>query len=54
VPWNEEESDELVVAAVLGRSLLLDGDCANATEASKADAARPAVMYFTSMWFLPE
>jgi len=49
-----EESDDVVAAAVLGRSVLLDGVCANATEASNAEAARPAVIYLTNMWFLPE
>src|SRR3984957_8892682 len=49
-PWNEEEVAE---GAMLPRSVVAVGVCANATDASNADAAKATEIYFTDICFLP-
>src|SRR5450432_589650 len=39
---------------MLARSVVAVGVCANATLASRADPARPAIIYFANMGFLLE
>src|ERR1700687_1102508 len=45
---------DAVAGAMLARSLVVVGVCANATVASNAEPITPAVIYFTDIWFLPD
>src|SRR3954447_19175595 len=55
LPWNDEGVEELseaVAGAGAVRSAGVVGDCANATVASNAEPARPAMVYLANIWVL--